>query len=100
MNRRSFLVGSAAAIGAIGLAGCTSLEGMSRAEAERVYGPLPDERFAVPAVNLHKVDPKYLRRTGRYASTEAAGTIIIKPRARQRVVAGRRGSVRVDLGGG
>lgn len=80
MNRRSFLVGSAAVVGAVGLAGCTSLEGMSRAEAERVYGPLPDERFAVPAVNLNKVDPKYLRRTVRYASTEAVGTIIVDPR--------------------
>ncbi|QDZ10395.1 L,D-transpeptidase [Devosia ginsengisoli] len=80
MNRRSFLVASAAVVGAVGLAGCTSLEGMSRAEAERVYGPLPDERFAVPAVNLNKVDPKYLRRTVRYASTEAVGTIIVDPR--------------------
>lgn len=79
MNRRSFLVGSAAVISAIGLAGCTS-GGMSRAEAERVYGALPDERFPVPAVNINKVDPKYLRRTVRYDSDEAVGTIIVDPR--------------------
>jgi lipoprotein-anchoring transpeptidase ErfK/SrfK len=79
MSRRSFLAGSAAVVGAIGLAGCAS-GGMSLAEAERVYGPLSGERFAVPAVNINKVDPKYLRRTVRYASSEAAGTIIVDPK--------------------
>ncbi|WP_244488952.1 L,D-transpeptidase [Devosia sp. Root635] len=79
MNRRAFLVGSAAIVGAVGLAGCTA-GGMSFAEAERVYGPVPDERFAIPAVNLNKVDPKYLRRTVRYTSDEAVGTIIVDPR--------------------
>src|SRR5690606_26232014 len=78
MRRRSFLVGSAA-LAALGLAGC-STGGMSFAEAERVYGPLPDERFPVPAVNISKVDPKYLRRTVRYASNEAVGTIIVDPK--------------------
>ena len=78
MKRRSFLVGSAA-LAALGLAGCAT-GGMSFAEAERVYGPLPDERFPVPAVNINKVDPKYLRRKVRYASNEAVGTIIVDPK--------------------
>lgn len=78
MNRRLFLAGAATAVGAVALAGC-STAGMSFAEAERVYGPLPNERFPVPAVNINKVDPKYLRRTVRYASTEAVGTIIVDP---------------------
>lgn len=80
MDRRSFLLGSAAAVGALGLAGCTTSGGMSIAEAERVYGPLPNERFPVPAVNVSKIDPKYLRRTVRYDSDEAVGTIIVDPR--------------------
>ncbi len=80
MNRRSFLVGSAVALGALGLAGCASSGGgMSLAEAEKVYGPLPNERFPVPAVNVSKINPKYLRRTVRYDSDEAVGTIIIDP---------------------
>ncbi len=80
MNRRSFLVGSAAALGVLGLAGCTTSGGvMSLAEAERVYGPVPDERFPIPAVNVSKIDPKYLRRTVRYDSAEAVGTIIVDP---------------------
>ena len=79
MNRRAFLAGSAAVVGALGLAGCAS-GGMSLAEAERVYGPLPGERFPVPAVNLSKVDPRYLRRTVRYSSNEPVGTIIVDPR--------------------
>ncbi|KFC62449.1 ErfK/YbiS/YcfS/YnhG [Devosia sp. LC5] len=79
MNRRSFLVGSAVALGSLGLAGCATSGGMSLAEAERVYGPLPDERFPVPAVNINKINPKYLRRRVRYDSAEAVGTIIIDP---------------------
>ena len=79
MNRRSFLVGCAA-LGTLGLAGCASTGGMSLAEAERVYGPIPDERFPIPAVKVSKIDPKYLRRRVRYASTEAVGTIIVDPR--------------------
>lgn len=79
MNRRAFLAGSAAVVGALGLAGCAS-GGMSLAEAGRVYGPLPNERFPVPAVNISKVDPKYLRRTVRYASSEPVGTLIVDPR--------------------
>lgn len=80
LSRRSFLVGSAAVLGAVGLAGCATSGGMSQAEAERVYGPLPHERFPVPAVQVSKIDPKYLRRTVRYDSKEAVGTIIIDPR--------------------
>ena len=33
LSRRSFLVGSAAGIGALGLAGCVTSDGMSLAEA-------------------------------------------------------------------
>ena len=78
LGRRSFMLG-AAALGALTLGGCVA-GGMSVAEAERVYGPLPDERFPVPAVDVSKIDPKYYRRTVRYDSKEAPGTIIVDPR--------------------
>ena len=57
LNRRSFLVGSA--VGALGLAGCATSDGMSFAEAAKVYGPVPDEKFPIPAIDVSKVDPKY-----------------------------------------
>jgi len=79
LNRRSFLLGSAAGLGALGLAGCATTDGMSRAEAEKVYGAVPDEKFPIPAVDVTKFDPKYYRKTVRYASDEAPGTIIVDP---------------------
>jgi hypothetical protein len=41
LSRRRFLAGSAAGIGALGLAGCVTSDGMSLAEAARLYGPVP-----------------------------------------------------------
>ena len=79
-SRRSFLVGSAAGFGALALAGCSSGTVMSLAQAEKHYGPVPDERFPIPAVNVAKVNPKYFRRTVSYASKEAVGTIIVDPK--------------------
>jgi len=79
LGRRSFLLG-AASLGVLALAGC-STAGMSFAEAEKVYGPLPEERFPVPAVNVAKLNPKFYRRTVSYDSKEAPGTIIVDPRA-------------------
>ena len=79
INRRSFLLGSAAGLGAFGLAGCASTDGMSLAEAAKLYGPLPQEKFPIPAVDVSKVDPKYFRRTVRYDRDEAPGTIIVDP---------------------
>lgn len=79
-SRRSFLLGSTAGLGALALAGCTGGAVMSLAEAKQVYGPVPDERFPIPAVNVAKVNPKYFRRTVSYASKEAVGTIIVDPK--------------------
>ncbi|MGO4526666.1 L,D-transpeptidase family protein [Microvirga sp. 2MCAF35] len=79
LSRRSFLIGSAAGVGALGLAGCVTSDGMSFAEASKVYGPMPDEKFPIPAVDVSKVDPKYYRKTVRYDTKEAPGTIIVDP---------------------
>ena len=78
LDRRSFLLGSAAGLGALGLAGCAS-DGMSFAEAQKLYAMAPDEKFPIPAVDVSKIDPKYYRRTVRYDSDEAPGTIIVDP---------------------
>jgi len=54
-------------------------DGMSVAEAAKLYGPVPEEKFPIPAVDIAKVDPKYYRRTVRYDTKEAPGTIIVDP---------------------
>ena len=79
LTRRSFLFGSAIGLGALGLAGCTTSGGMSRAEAAKVYGPVPGEKFPIPAADVSKINPKYYRRTVRYDTNEAPGTIIVDP---------------------
>ncbi|MBZ9939254.1 L,D-transpeptidase [Mesorhizobium sp. BR1-1-16] len=79
VSRRSLLIGAGASLAALSLAGCMS-GGMSLAEAQRVYGPLPNEKFPVPAVAIQKVDPKYYRRTVHYETKEVPGTIIIDPK--------------------
>jgi lipoprotein-anchoring transpeptidase ErfK/SrfK len=79
LNRRSFLFGSAVSLGALGLAGCATTDDMVRAEAAKLYGPVPDKKFPIPAVDVAKIDPKYYRRTVRYDTQEAPGTIIIDP---------------------
>ena len=79
LHRRSFLLGSAASLGALGLGGCVGADGMSATEAAALYGPIADKKFPIPAVDIDKVDPKYYRRTVRYESKEAPGTIIVDP---------------------
>jgi lipoprotein-anchoring transpeptidase ErfK/SrfK len=79
LNRRSFLFGSAVIFGALGLAGCATSDGMSLTEAAMLYGPVPDKKFPIPAVDVSKIDPKYYRRTVRYDTREVPGTIIVDP---------------------
>lgn len=79
IDRRSFLVGSVLGLGALGLAGCGTIDGMSLAEAKKLYGPLPDEKFPIPGVDVSKVNPKYYRRTVRYDTKEEPGTIVVDP---------------------
>src|SRR5262245_44096895 len=79
LSRRAFLAGSAAGLGGLGLAGCATTDDLFLAEATKTYGPMPDEKFPIPAVDLKKLDPKYFRRTVQYASTEAPGTIVVDP---------------------
>jgi lipoprotein-anchoring transpeptidase ErfK/SrfK len=79
LDRRTFLAGSAAGLGALALGGCATDGGMTLAEAQQVYGPVPKEKFPVPAIDVSKVDRKYFRRTVRYETNEAPGTIIVDP---------------------
>jgi lipoprotein-anchoring transpeptidase ErfK/SrfK len=79
LTRRSFLSGSAAGLGALGLSGCVTTDDMGRAEAAKFYAAVPNDKFPIPAVDIGKIDPKFFRRTVRYETKEAPGTIIIDP---------------------
>lgn len=80
LNRRSLLLGSAAGIGALALGGCVAGDGAPDAEVQALYGPVPDKKFPIPAVDISKVDPKFYRRRVRYDSKETPGTIIVDPK--------------------
>ncbi len=79
LNRRAFVLGSAAGLGALGLAGCALTDDISLADAAKLYGPAPEEKFPIPAVDVSKINPKFFRRTLRYDSNEAPGTIVVDP---------------------
>jgi lipoprotein-anchoring transpeptidase ErfK/SrfK len=79
LNRRSFLIGSAVSVSALGLAGCATTDSMSLMEARVLYGPVDDKKFPIPAPDISKVDPKYFRKRVRYETKEAPGTIIVDP---------------------
>ncbi|OAP40629.1 hypothetical protein AU381_01595 [Sinorhizobium glycinis] len=42
-----------------------------------MYGPQPDEAFPLPATDISKVDPRYLRQQVPYVTHEPPGTIVI-----------------------
>lgn len=75
LNRRFFTLG----FSALALGGCATSDGMSSLEVAKLYGPVPDKKFPIPAADVSKVDPKYYRRTVRYDTQEAPGTIIVDP---------------------
>ncbi len=86
ITRRAFGAGSVSLLG-LGVAGCADLgvtsqllasTGESRAkELARMYGPLPNERFPIPAADISQVDPKFYRREISFRTPEPAGTIIV-----------------------
>lgn len=82
LGRRTFILGSGAAL----LGGCTVTETpqpqVSTApqipEVYRImYGPRPNERFPIPAVDLRQVDPKYWRREVPDPTGEVPGTVVV-----------------------
>jgi predicted TIM-barrel fold metal-dependent hydrolase len=43
----------------------------------RMYGPMPDERFPIPAVDLKQLKPTHFRAEVPYQTTERPGTIVV-----------------------
>ncbi|HXV29184.1 MAG TPA: L,D-transpeptidase [Sinorhizobium sp.] len=70
-------------VASLTLAGCVS----SKQQAARprgpdpyymaMYGPMPEERFPLPATDISKVNPRFLRQQVPYSTPEPAGTIVI-----------------------
>ncbi len=82
LKRRSLLIGAASAAGlaAFPMPAIAAPSKMRRDEYEtylRMYGPLPDERFPIPQVNINAMDPAFYRRIGDYETDERPGTIIV-----------------------
>ena len=80
-SRRGFLAG-AASLAAMSLAGCATQR--MRIETPQfseyylaMYGPLPDEKFPVPAIDLTKLDPDMFRTEVPDPTGERPGTIVV-----------------------
>jgi lipoprotein-anchoring transpeptidase ErfK/SrfK len=80
-SRRGFLAG-AASLAAMSLAGCATQR--MRIETPQfsqyyldMYGPLPDERFPVPAIDLTKLKPEMFRTDVSDPTGERPGTIVV-----------------------
>lgn len=77
LSRRAILLGTAGIVGAAALSGCASVFGGSLFDTAEIYGPLPDEQFPIPAVDVDGVDTGLLRQTVRYDTSEPEGTIVV-----------------------
>lgn len=42
-----------------------------------MYGPLPNERFPIPGIDVRRIDPRFLRQEVAYTGRESAGTIVV-----------------------
>ncbi|SNY93268.1 Lipoprotein-anchoring transpeptidase ErfK/SrfK [Cohaesibacter sp. ES.047] len=47
---------------------------------QAMYGPLPYERFPLPAVDISKIDRKFLRQEVPYRTNEKVGTLVVDTR--------------------
>lgn len=92
-SRRQMLAGLSSAAAAFALAGCSTTRPMPEfmpggpAAAPvpggvdpyyaAMYGPMPQERFPIPPVDLSKVQPQFYRREVAYPTSERVGTLVV-----------------------
>jgi lipoprotein-anchoring transpeptidase ErfK/SrfK len=82
MSRRGFIVGLP-----IFMAGCQSMASNAPAPTPArppispayvaMYAAMPEEQFPIPAVDVSKIDPQYLRQQVAYNGTERPGTLVV-----------------------
>src|SRR5690606_35820664 len=82
-SRRTFLAGGAS-LARLTLAGCATSRRFERIDRPQfsdyylqMYGPLPNERFPVPAIDLAKLDPDMFRTIVADPTGERPGTIVV-----------------------
>jgi lipoprotein-anchoring transpeptidase ErfK/SrfK len=56
-------------------------DGSGRFDYAAIYGPVEGDLFPVPAVDLRKIDPAFLRAEVDYPTSEPPGTIVVDPHA-------------------
>ncbi len=87
MNRRHFITMTGAAL-LPALPACTTTQNSDAPEPALLpvsassYGAVPSERFPLPAIDIKKVDTRYLRQLVRYRTREVPGTIVVDPNAK------------------
>ena len=98
INRRHFLAGTAA----VAATGWSLAQAAAQSDdPEQIYGSIEGEPFAVPAINLHRIKPGYLRTMVAYQSNQPAGTIVIDPSSRYLYLTdGNGGAMRYGVGVG
>tara|TARA_R110002126_G_scaffold255508_1_gene398504 strand:+ start:1595 stop:2263 length:669 start_codon:yes stop_codon:yes gene_type:complete len=90
MKRRQFIRG-AAGTSLLALSGCTTATKIGRpveklpvsqnsSSIVAMYGPMPEERFPLPAIEISKVPPKFRRRLVNFTSPYPVGTVIVDTR--------------------
>lgn len=83
LPRRQFLLG-AASLAALSLAGCATSGRRLKPETVRIppevlamYGPLPNERFPIPAARIDLVESRFWRQSVADPTGERPGTIVV-----------------------
>lgn len=87
MNRRQFIYG-AASTSVLALSGCTTATKVGQpvekpptsqnsSNIMTMYGPMPEERFPLPAIEISKVPSKFRRRQVNFTSPYPVGTVIV-----------------------
>lgn len=83
VSRRKVLIGLATLSSAAGLAGCASVPAPQVVEPPPPspealgYGPLPGERFPIPAAHVDLIDPKFYRQRVTDPTGERPGTVVV-----------------------
>ena len=76
-SRRSILMGGVALASFAALPIRTAFA--QEVEAEEIYGPVKDEPYPVKAIDVNRVNPRFLRTLVDYPTDQPPGTIIIDP---------------------
>ncbi|MCF6344825.1 MAG: L,D-transpeptidase [Devosiaceae bacterium] len=85
ISRRVFTTGGISLLG-LTLAGCsnasktgteTEAVSVSTQRLALMYGPLPEEKFPIPAIHLRKLDKRFYRQQVDFDTSEKVGTIIV-----------------------